>query len=177
MIGCAALLFFPVYLKSRTDQDLPERAAFCLLSSNMVAVKVSGDVLHSGIYEVHANTLAVTVINMAEPSSPLNQYKTDNSAPSLPLHGSELKLVLQPDGSYIVKVDQIKVAERMVLKIPLDINTMGETDFDRLPGIGPGLARRIIEHRQKNGGILRIEDLAAVEGIGEKKFRILCNYF
>lgn len=178
MIVCAALLFLPVYLKSRTDQDLPERAAFRILSSNRVTVKISGDVLHSGIYELPANSLATTVINMAGPRSPLNQYKTDNTtAINIPLHGSELKLVLEPDGSYRVKVDQIKVPERMVLKIPLDINTMSETDFDRLPGIGPGLARRIVAYRQKNGGILRLEDLAAVEGIGEKKFRMLCGYF
>jgi competence protein ComEA len=69
------------------------------------------------------------------------------------------------------------VPERMVLGIPLDISVMSEADFDRLPGIGPALARRIVEYRQNNGGILRVEDLAAVQGIGEKKFNKLRAYF
>ena len=55
MVACAALLFVPVLLKSRTSQELPDRAAFHVLSSGRVLVKVSGDVLHSGIYEVSAN--------------------------------------------------------------------------------------------------------------------------
>lgn len=177
MIGSAALLFLPVYLKSRTDQDIPERAAFCIISSNRVTVKISGDVLHSGIYEVHANSLTTTVINMAEPLRPLNQYKTGITATRPLLNGSALNLALQPDGSYLATDYQITVPERLILKIPLDITTMNESDFDRLPGIGPALAKRIIEYRQKNGDILRVEDLAEVDGISYKKFVVLCEYF
>ncbi len=45
---------------------------FMLLSSGNVSVKVSGDVLHPGIYEVPANTLAMTVIKMAVPIALVN---------------------------------------------------------------------------------------------------------
>ena len=177
MIGCAALLFLPVYLKSRTDRDHPERAAFRVLSSGRVKVKVSGEVRHPGIYEVAANSMATTVIKMAVPLRPRNQYGTDDTASGTLQEGSALKLALRPDGSYLLTADQMTVPERMVLKIPLDIATMNESDFDRLPGIGPVLAKRIIEYRQKNGGILRVGDLAAVDGISEKKYRMLCGYF
>ena len=177
VIGCASLLFLPVYLKGRTNQDAPDRAAFRVLSSGRVMVKVSGEVLHPGIYEVPANSMAMTVIKMANPLHPRSRYRIDDTA-ALPLpNGSALKLALRPDGSYLLTADQMTVPERMVLKIPLDIGTMNESDFDRLPGIGPVLAKRIIEYRQKNGGILRVGDLAAVEGISEKKYRMLCGYF
>lgn len=177
MIGCAALLFLPVYLKSRTNQDAPDRAAFRVLSSNRVTVKVSGEVLHPGIYEVSANSMAMTVIKMAEPSWPKKIGIIDETAARPLQNGSALKLVLRPDGSYLLTSDRMTVPERMVLKIPLDIATMDESDFDRLPGIGPVLAKRITEYRQKNGGILRVGDLAAVEGISEKKYRVLCGFF
>ncbi len=93
------------------------------------------------------------------------------------LNGSAVTLVQQADGSHLLTVDQMTASERMVLGIPLDISTMNEADFDRLPGIGPALAKRIVEYRQKNGGILSVGDLAAIEGIGEKKYNTIRAYF
>lgn len=177
MIACAVLLLVPIYVKSRTSQDVPASAAFRALSSGRVSIKVSGAVLHPGVYEVPANSLAVSVIKMAEPLRPLVLHEIDYIAASPLRNGSGLKLVLQPDESYLLVPDQMTVPERLVLGIPLDISAMTEADFDRLPGIGPALARRIVECRQNNGGVLRVEDLSSVEGIGEKKFKILHGYF
>ena len=177
MVVCAALLLVPIYMKSRTSQDIPARAAFRALSSGRVSIKVSGAVLHPGVYEVPANSLAVSVIKMAEPLRPLVLHETDSIAATPLRNGSGLKLVLQPDGSYLLVPDQMAVPERLVLGIPLDISAMTEADFDRLPGIGPALAKRIVECRQNNGGVLRVEDLYLVDGIGEKKFNRLLEYF
>ncbi|GAC1471227.1 MAG: hypothetical protein PVSMB11_06990 [Desulfuromonadaceae bacterium] len=141
-----------------------------------MSVKVSGDVLHPGIYEVPANSLAVSVINMAVPLRPLKQCMINPASNSL-LNGSAVKLAEQPDGSFLLTMDQMTVPERLVLGIPLDITAMSEADFDRLPGIGPALARRIVEHRQNNGGILRVCDLTAIVGIGEKKYKKIRAYF
>lgn len=176
MIACAALLFLPVVMKSRTSQDITDRAAFRPLSSGKISVKMSGDVLHPGIYGVTANTLAESVINMAVPLHPLKKCTIDPAARPM-LNGSAVKLAVQPDGSFLLTMDQMTVSERLVLGIPLDITTMSEADFDRLPGIGPALAKRIIEYRQNNGGMLRVEELNAVEGIGDKRYNKLRGYF
>lgn len=177
IVACAALLFVPVYLKSRTNQDISARAAFRAISSGRVSVKVDGNVHHPGIYEASANIMAINVIKMAEPLYPLGRYNIYSAAAHPLQNGSALKFAALPDGSLLVTVDQMTVPERLVLGIPLDITTMSEADFDRLPGIGPALARRIIEYRQKNGGILRVEDLNVVEGVGEKKYKMLLGYF
>jgi competence protein ComEA len=52
----------------------------------------------------------------------------------------------------------------------VNINTATTAEFVALPGIGPALAARIIEYRQKNGSFKKIEDLMSVRGIGEKSF-------
>ena len=52
----------------------------------------------------------------------------------------------------------------------ININTATVTDLDTLPGIGPALAQRIVEHRQAHGPFARIEDLMKVSGIGDKLF-------
>lgn len=176
MIICAALLFVPVVLKSRTGQDVTDRTAFRVMSSGRMLVKVSGDVTHPGIYEVPANSLADVVIKMALPVRPLKQPIDDPSARQL-LHGSAVKLAIKPDGSFLLSSGYMTVPERIVLGIPLDISTMSEADFDRLPGIGPVLAKRIIEYRQKNGGRLRVGELKSIDGIGESKYRMIMVYF
>lgn len=55
----------------------------------------------------------------------------------------------------------------------LDLNRASEADLDRLPGIGPVLARRIVERRRELGGFRRVEDLLAVKGIGPRLYERL----
>ncbi|MCC6350079.1 MAG: helix-hairpin-helix domain-containing protein [Candidatus Eisenbacteria bacterium] len=50
----------------------------------------------------------------------------------------------------------------------LDLNRAGEAELDRLPGIGPVLASRIVAHRKLHGPFRSPDDLLAVPGIGPK---------
>jgi competence ComEA-like helix-hairpin-helix protein len=52
----------------------------------------------------------------------------------------------------------------------LDLNRASVSDLDRLPGIGPVLARRIAEHRASHGPFRRADELLAVRGIGPRLF-------
>ena len=55
----------------------------------------------------------------------------------------------------------------------LDINRASAADFEKLPGIGPELAGRIVRYRAKNGRFRRVEDLLAIKGIGLKKWKAM----
>jgi len=55
-------------------------------------------------------------------------------------------------------------------RAPLAINSASEADLVRLPGIGPGLAKRIVAYREKHGPFRTIGQLKDVGGIGEAKF-------
>jgi competence protein ComEA len=55
----------------------------------------------------------------------------------------------------------------------LDINTAAPGELEKLPGIGKGLAERIVAHRKQHGPFRRVEHLMMVSGISEKKFREL----
>ena len=52
----------------------------------------------------------------------------------------------------------------------VNINTASPAVLESLPGIGPALAQRIVEHREKSGPFERIEDVMQVSGIGEAIF-------
>lgn len=58
----------------------------------------------------------------------------------------------------------------------VNINTAGKDELDRLPGIGPKLAERIIAYRDENNGFVDIDELQDVEGIGEKTFQRLKDF-
>jgi competence protein ComEA len=55
----------------------------------------------------------------------------------------------------------------------ININIAGLDELDKLPGVGPALARRIIEYRQKNGQFSSVDELDNVEGIGPSKLESL----
>lgn len=55
----------------------------------------------------------------------------------------------------------------------VDINHATAEELATLPGIGPGLAARIIEHRRSYGKFRKPEHLMMVRGIGDKRFRKL----
>jgi len=57
----------------------------------------------------------------------------------------------------------------------VNINTATQSELETLPGIGPSLAKKIVDFRQKNGGFKNPSDLMAVQGIGEKKYEQLKN--
>ena len=53
---------------------------------------------------------------------------------------------------------------------PVNLNTATAEQLATIPGVGPKMAERIIDYRQKNGGFKKIEDLMNVSGVGEKSF-------
>lgn len=50
------------------------------------------------------------------------------------------------------------------------LNTATEADLERLPGVGPSMAGRILAYRKAAVRFEKVEDLMQVTGIGPKKF-------
>ena len=48
----------------------------------------------------------------------------------------------------------------------IDVNSASAQELDRLPGVGPGLAARIVESRESDGAFDSAADLRAVRGVG-----------
>ncbi|HEV3469260.1 MAG TPA: helix-hairpin-helix domain-containing protein [Pyrinomonadaceae bacterium] len=55
----------------------------------------------------------------------------------------------------------------------LDLNRATREELERLPGVGPVLAARIVEHRERHGPFRRVEHLLVVRGVSERRFQEL----
>ncbi|MDY3296927.1 helix-hairpin-helix domain-containing protein [Selenomonas sp.] len=52
----------------------------------------------------------------------------------------------------------------------VNINTADEAELDKLPGVGPSTAQKIIEYRETEGQFASPEDIMKVKGIGKAKY-------
>ncbi len=92
-------------------------------------------------------------------------------------------IVVTADGkNYAVKVDKIadniiagadisqKSSEAKNKKDLININSADITTLDKLWGVGPATAEKIIDYRKKNGPFKKLEEIKNIDGIDDGKF-------
>ena len=72
-----------------------------------------------------------------------------------------------------IQLSRISGLKCLALGIPIGINSASAEDLEALPGIGNTLAGRIVEYRALNKRFKTINELAKVNGIGEKKLEAI----
>lgn len=86
-----------------------------------------------------------------------------------------------PVDSALAVAESVHV-ERRLRGVPLaegeriDPNRAGEVELDRLPGVGPALARAIVERRRQAGPFRDLADLERVPGLGSTSVKRLAPY-
>lgn len=121
----------------------------------MLIIHVVGAVENPGVYTLEEGKRVNDAITLAIPTE-----KADVSLINL--------AALLQDGQqiYVPKKGE-EVSKTTTYKVGLiNINTAGVNELDTLSGIGPALAERIIEYREKHGPFKSIDELTKVSGIG-----------
>ena len=59
----------------------------------------------------------------------------------------------------------------------ININTASDGELQRVRGVGPAMAQKIIAYREENHGFKTIEDLMQVSGVGSKTYAKLSPFF
>jgi len=131
-----------------------------------IFVDVTGAVTKPGVYTLAANSRVIDAIKAA-----------GDSAPGADLSTINLARVLSDGEQIYVDSTIINSAGKRVSKTvhsgPINVNRATAAQLDSLDGIGPVIAKRIIEYRKVNGPFATVEDLQKVSGIGTAKFAII----
>lgn len=72
--------------------------------------------------------------------------------------------------------EALTASELFLVGTRLDVNAARAIDLELIPGVGPKLALRIVEHRSVHGAFLRIEDLEQVVGVGPQLLATMRGY-
>ncbi len=68
------------------------------------------------------------------------------------------------------------VIESCVTLVGVELNTASASLLARVPGIGPGLARKIVAHRNTHGAFRRRRQLLDVSGLGPRAFEQIAGF-
>jgi len=78
-----------------------------------------------------------------------------------------------------IRTEQLKKNAHWLIEegnIQLSLNEVSARQLEDLPGIGPALAGRIIEYRERTGRFSSLEELKNVKGIGERLYSKIYPY-
>ena len=168
---CTALLF-----PGRDADHHGMPAAFLHYTSGANIIRLKGCMPSPGIYRIPKHFTLATVINMTAPSLAGNM--PDIRLLERDLESGDIIEAVAKDQQHIeIMIYKMKARERMLLGIPLDPDEMDLADWESLPGIGPKLAKAIVDNRQKYGDLGSFNSLQRVPGVGGEKLKVLKRYF
>jgi len=139
-----------------------------------ITIELNGEVNRPGLISYSQPTRVRQVIQDAG-GFLVNQILSSKEGARI-LNQDTALTVRSKDHGILVLQDPLSVRALWVLGRPIPLNRATEEDLDRLPGIGPSLAQRIVEYRERRGGFSSLDELMVVNGIKEKTFKKIKGY-
>jgi competence protein ComEA len=163
-LGAAVLYLFGTSFSSQEQTNKLDLSYVATISSESTAVTgeifvhVAGEVKNPGLYAVRVGSRVEDAIKLAGGMTKSAFEQSVNLA----------RMV--SDGEQIVVLDKSQIASGGVASEFISLNNATAEQLESLPGVGPSLASRIIEHRNAIGSFSDLTQLRDVAGIGEKLY-------
>lgn len=149
-----------------------------LIKTNII-IDVAGAVEKPSVVDLPIGSRVYEAINLAGGFTKDADTKYINLA----------KVLVDGEKLYIPTQEELKSAEGIASNVGnqnilnysntqpslININTADSNTLQKLTGVGPSTAEKIINYRLENGNFKNIEDLKNVSGIGDKTFEKLKN--
>jgi len=148
-------------------------------------VQVEGCVKNPGIYRIEPGCRVEDAIEVAGGTTPegdpeclnLVMFVVDGMRIYVPEKGSPRD---RPQDYVDIGIQEGEDLPFVPMMVEVDgkvnINTAGVEELTKLPGIGEGLAKEIVSHREETGLFERVDDIMEVSGIGKITYKRIEPY-
>ena len=154
-VALSAFLIFKPHTAEAIAPTVPT-----IVTPPMLVIDVQGEVKTPGVYELPINSRVNDAIKSAGGANKSADLSYLNQA----------RILKDGEQIYVEKKVYASVGTNRKSSTTfngiLNINRATAKELDKLPGIGPVIASRIIEFRKVNGAFQSIDDLRKVQGIG-----------
>lgn len=132
-----------------------------------VMIDVGGEVINPGVYEMEKDSRVEDVLIKS------GGLSADADRDWVNKNLNKAEKVYDGQKIYIPKAGEI-LGESRDAKV-VRLNSATAEELDKLDGVGPSIAQKIIDYRTKMGGFKTIEEIKLVPGIGDKMFEKIKN--
>ena len=156
-------------------------------SRQVLVVYITGAVANPGVYELEVGGRLNDAVNMAGGLADGAAINYINLASTLKdgvhihipyvseIESGEAARIVSNGAAGITEASNPSGTEKAPQIQLVNINTATATELETLPGVGPVIAKRIIDYREKYGAYKNIGELKNVSGIGDKTFEGLAD--
>lgn len=171
LIGAALgmLLGFAIARHWSSEEDLIVRIE-PISTPSVIIVYVTGAVERPGLYTVPSDARVAQAVELAGPrveadlaKIPMAERLRDGQTVAVPVRQRpDLQATPRTTGEVMPSQSVPQEEEK------IDVNRATVAELERLPGVGPALAQRIVAYREEHGPFRSIEELAEVPGISAR---------
>jgi competence protein ComEA len=132
---------------------------------NDIYIMISGEIKNSGVYVFdREHSLKELIVRAGGLKAKLMPKKWDK----YPYVTQGTSIQISSENGYIkVSTGSIPATYKVILKIPISVNTASHEELDTIPDIGPTLAKKIVNYRSLYGPFKTVEDVRNVPGMGK----------
>jgi competence protein ComEA len=93
--------------------------------------------------------------------------------PDMPVNSTDYKTA---EIAFPSVPDRMEAKTVEPLSGPIPVNSASAFELERLPGIGPAMAKRIVDYRDHHGKFSSVEEMHKIKGIGAKTLQKIRPY-
>lgn len=176
LVAIVILLMGAYYLRGQLSRTAPEANPVVTMGIkeeriSSIKVHVAGAVVNPGLYELEGGARIADALQRAGgpvPEADLSQINlaaklADGQQVAVPIKGAASASAAPGAASSGPAVSGGPGQ-------PLNLNTATADQLEKLDGVGPKTAQKIVEYRESKGGFQSVDELMEVPGIGPAKF-------
>ena len=165
--------------KNEYAKEFEEKSKDGKMGKGGLVVDISGQVKKPGVYKMNSGDRINDLIEIAGGLTEDANVDNINRASKVE-DGSKVYIPKNGEGSVAQSSSKGPSAgtgsSNSSSDVKVNINTSDEDGLKQIPGVGPSMAKKIVDYRNSNGRFNSVEDLKNISGIGSKTFAKMQDY-